>query len=135
MSSPLLALLAQVAEPDGMTANQLFLLEVLKLVIPVVTGALSIAAAYLAYLKSREVKHEVGVLAKNVDGQMTRLIEQTERAARAEGQLEQATAAPPAVPPVVVQVDPDAIPGGRRKLDPPAPASPPPESDPSTHQP
>lgn len=128
----LFSILHQAAEPDGMTANQTFLLEVLKLVIPVVTGALSIAAAYLAYLKSREVKHEVGVLAKNVDGQMTRLMEQTERAAKAEGVVAGITQAVPAVPPVQVVIDPDAIPGGRRKFDTPAPTAPA-DQDPSSH--
>lgn len=116
--------------PPGMTPEMLFVLELLKIIVPLATAIISA----LALRKVGETHREVGVLSKNVDGKMTQLLHQTERAAHAEGVAEgvAAAAVAPIVQPQVVIVPPDVKPGGSRRTDPPAPPVPH-DQDPTSH--
>lgn len=81
------------------------------------------------YLKLRSVE-------KGINGRMSQLIDATAHAAKAEGKVEGLKEAPATPPPhVEVQVQlppPDAVPGGKRRTDPPVP---PPDADPTSHLP
>lgn len=101
--------------------------------------AAAAAAATRAGVVAAAAHDELKEVRSEIDGKMTRLLETTERAAKAEAKAEvlEQVAAAPAVPPVVVY-DPDAQPGGRRKFDkaitPPG-SSAPVDQSPETHQP
>lgn len=154
----LLVLLLEVAPPvdtTGFSPEQRFWFAVLTTIVPVVLGLLTLAGTALAVWQARQAaqqsrqaaekvdanteittatQKELGLVHGKVDGQGEELRSLTGRAAHAEGKLEgfaEASVAP-VVPPVQVVVDPDAIVGGRRRLDPPA-TSPSAEVDPSSH--
>lgn len=158
MSSPLLFLFVQVdptatalATVAATTDAYAFWLAVIDRLLPILMPLATAVGAYILYLTRRDVSEtrtKLGQVHDQLNGRMTELVEAQRAAAHAEGKLEgvtetapqvaQSLTPPPAVPPVQVQVafDPDARPGGKRRLDPPGlPASPPAEVDPSSHQP
>lgn len=121
----LLILLAQVVDTTGWSPNQQFAYAIVMAVGPWVVAVVGLLTIYL----------KLRAIGQGIDGRMSQLIDTTGKAAKAEGKaevLEQVTEK--TAGPVQVVLDPDAIPGGRRRLDPPA-ASVPPDVDPSSHLP
>lgn len=138
----ILALLVQVAPPAAsMTFYEFILALVEKPAIVTLIGAFAAvlaASALVIRYYAQKLLANLAVIHTKVDGMQTDLLRATEEKAFSAGVDKGAavvaqTVAQPVVPPVQVLLDPDAIPGGRRKLDPPVPG-PPPEVDPSTHQ-
>lgn len=128
--TPLLVAVAQAAPIVDQTGWSPLMVFVYALVVQVGPWIVAVVGLVTVYLKLRSVE-------KGIDGRMSQLIETSRQAAKAEGVVEGITEVAPKVgattpAPTVVQVVHDARPGGRRRLDPPS--TPPPESDPSSHQ-
>lgn len=118
-----------------MSSDQAFILEVLKLVVPVISAVV----AYLTLRKTQSVDRKANLLTekqeqihRDVNGKMQQLIDATGRAAHAEGKAEGLEQSPPAPPVVVLAPSVTRNPHERTRASDHHVV--PPSIDPSTHQ-
>lgn len=118
-----------------MTADQW--IEVLKIVVPLLTAVVTtvgVVVSAFVLRRTNQTAKQVGVLAKSVDGIKDEIVQKTDRAARAEGELKGITeTAPSVIEQAKALATPPRDPNARTRAD-DRRTSAPPDVDPSSHQ-